>query len=342
MGVYQKDLTAWFNNYFYFRGFFIRLKSSLYYLANFKRFFLPSGIHLSSYKNRIIEIERHNQYKLTIDEHKSAYGSGNEGLEQISQMAEKLKYVQQEINKRGKSFLLISGYSGWREVYGGKISPYYRFFNNYYQDESDKTRAVFNDFLNKSDINYFNTHPFLENIVKTTGLDTVSFYDSHWNRYGAGLVLIESLKYLNTAYKTNYELPQIKSVEISTIPTYSEIAGLKRAQMFLSLENSFMQKRLSFPYIVYEIPKKKNGVKVVLLGDSFTNQYQEQLKSSQFIDAKNIEKYFNNDRGIKTDIDKIISQNDIIIVMFVEPNFYSYRLKDMVDIFYDYLKANEK
>jgi hypothetical protein len=340
MGIYQKMFPVWFSDYF-ISGFFKRLKSSMFYLANFKRFFLPSVIRLNSYKNRIIEVARHNQYKLTIDEHKAAYGSGDEGLEQISQMAEKLKYVQLEINKRGKSFLLISGYSGWREVYGGKISPYYRFFDNYYQDESDKTREVFNDFLNKAGINYFNTHPFLANIAKTTGLDTVSYYDSHWNRYGAGLVVIESLKRLKSLYKTAWELPQVKSVEISMTPTYMETDGLRRTQMFGSVQNSFMQKRLSFPYIVYEAPKKKNGAKVVLLGDSFTETYEMQLKASQFTDAKNIEKYraYGN---IKTDIDKIVSQNDIIVVIYVEVDFYDRRLKRVVDVFYDYLKANEK
>jgi hypothetical protein len=342
MGIYQKNLTAWFSNYFYFRGFFIRLKSSLYYLANFKRFFLPSNIRLDSYKNRIIEEAGHNQYKRTIDEHKRAYGVGSKNLVQISQMAEKLKYVQQELSKRGKSFLLISGYSGWQEVYGDKISPYYRFFYNYYQDDSDKMRAVFNDFLNKAGINYFNSHPFLANIAKTTGIDTVSYYDSHWNRYGAGLALIETLKYIKSLYKSDWELPQVKSVEISTTPIAMETECLRRVRMFIAVQNGFMQKKLSFPYIVYETPKKKNGVKVAVLGDSFTSTYEIQLKDSKFTDAKNIKKYHNRDSDIKTDIAKIISQNDIIIVIFVESTFYGYRLKYVVDVFYDYLKANEK
>jgi hypothetical protein len=287
-------------------------------------------------------VEDHNQYKLIIDEHKVAYGVGSKNLAEISQMAEKLKYVQQEINKKGKSFLLISGYSGWREVYGDKISPYYRFFDNYYQDDSDKMRALFNDFLNKAGINYFNSHPFLANIAKTTGIDTVSFYDGHWNRYGAGLAVIESLKYLKTEYRTTWDLPQIKSVGISTTPIVMETECLRGAQMFLSLENGFMQKRLSFPYIIYEAPKKKNSVKVAVLGDSFTSTYEIQLKDSQFTDDKNIKLYYNRDSDIKTDIAKIISQNDIIIVIFAESTFYGYRLKYVVDIFYDYLKANEK
>jgi hypothetical protein len=342
MGKYQDYLTDWFNDYFYFRGFFIRLKSSLYYLANFKRFFLPSVVHLGSFKNRIVEVDDQTGYKMTIDRHKLAYGVGSKNLEQISQMTEKLKYVQQEINKRDKSFLIISGYSGWREVYGDKNSPYYRFFDNYYQDESDKIRMVFNDFLNKAGINYFNSHPFLANIAKATGIDTVSYYDSHWNRYGAGRVVVETLKYIKSIYKTDWELPQVKSVEISTTPINIETEGLSRTQMFVSVQNSFMQKKLSFPYIVYETPKKKNGAKVVLLGDSFTVPYEMQLKDSQFTDEQNIEKYHNNDSAIKTDIDKIISQNDIIIVIFVEPSFYSARLKNVVNVFYDYLKANEK
>jgi hypothetical protein len=178
----------------------------------------------------------------------------------------------------------------------------------------------------------------LANIAKTTVLDTVSYYDSHWNRYGAGLAVIESLKYLKTEYRTDWELPQVKSVEISTIPTYMEIEGLFRIQLFHSLADSFFKDHRSFPYIVYETPRKQNVLKVILLGDSFTDQYQEQLKASQFTDEQNIEKYRNYE-NIKTDIAKIISQNDIIIVMFVEPNFYSDRLKNVVDVFYEHLNG---
>jgi hypothetical protein len=196
--------------------------------------------------------------------------------------------------------------------------------------------------LNKYGIHFFDSQTFLEKNLRLTGIEPVSFYDGHWNRYGAGLVVIESLKYLKSIYKTDWELPQIKSVEISTTPIAMETECLRRVQMFISVQNGFMQEKLSFPYIVYEAPKEKNGVKVAVLGDSFTSTYEMQLKDSQFTDAKNIKKYHNNDRAIKTDIAKIINQNDIIIVIFVEPIFYGYRLKEVVNVFYDYLKANEK
>ncbi|MDR2772744.1 MAG: hypothetical protein LBB93_04685 [Elusimicrobiota bacterium] len=315
-----------------------KIKHSIYYLANFKMFFSVSDIRLLSYKNRIVEIAGHNSYWDIIEEHKAAYGTGSKELFEISQTVEKLKCVQQEINKRGKSFLVVSGYSGWQEVYGDKISPYYRYFENFYQDDADKMRTMFNDFLKKADINYFNSHLFLENVAKTTALDTVSFYDSHWNRYGAGLVMIETLTYLKTVYKTNWELPQIKSIEISSTPSFDEVMGLKLVRLFQPLENSFMQKERNFPYIVYEIPMKENGTKVALLGDSFTWQYETQLKTSRFTDAKNISLYAHREEDIRADIDKIIDTNDVIIVIYIESNFYGQTFKNIVDVFYNHLQ----
>ncbi|MDR2771926.1 MAG: hypothetical protein LBB93_00450 [Elusimicrobiota bacterium] len=338
LGIYQKDLTAWFNNYFYFRGFFIRLKSSLYYLANFKRFFVLSALRLLSYKNRVIDSPSHNSDKWILDSYTRAYGAGDKGLKKIDLTAKKLKYVQQELNKRGKKILFVSAYSGWKKVYGHKINPYYRYFEYYYKNDADKMRETYNGFLKKNDINYFNAQDFLENDVQLNGIETVSFYDAHWNRYGAGIAVIETLKYLKTRYKTDWEIPKIKLVEISSTSDLYEVYALNNLKLFHSLENAFMQKKLEFPYIVYEASKKENQTKIVVLGDSFVEQYVKQLKASHFISDKNVTQYYNQEIEIKADIKKIIDDNDIIIIIYVQKSFYGGRFEQMLNGVYDYLK----
>ncbi|MDR2773087.1 MAG: hypothetical protein LBB93_06455, partial [Elusimicrobiota bacterium] len=244
----------------------------------------------------------------------------------------KLKYVQQELNKRGKKILYVSASSGWKKVYGHKISPYYRYFEDYYENDADKMRETFNGSLKKNDINYFNAQDFLENDVLLNGIKTVSFYDSHWNRYGAGIAVIETLKYLKTRYKTDWEIPQIKSVEVSTAPD----GGIGWANLFYSVENNFTKKGWDFPSIVYEQQKKEEQTKIAVLGDSFIEQYVKQLKASRFVNDKNVIQYTNKDIDIKADIKKIIDDNDIIIIIYVQSDFYGGRFEQMLNWFYDY------
>jgi hypothetical protein len=298
-----------------------------------------------SYKNRIVGNFGYNSYADIINGHSRAYGEGNKKLEQINLTIQKLKYVQRELNKRDKKFLCISAYSYW-EIHGDKVSRYYRYFGGYHRGEVNQMMETYNDLLKMNKINYFDSHTFLENNIQLRGIETASYYDKHWNRYGAGLVMIESLKYLKTKYKTNWDIPQVKSVEVSTTPVYEDIALIGGANLFDSLKNSFMRKRLSFPYIVYEIPKKEELTKIVIIGDSFTRSFEDQLIKSKFTNKKNIASYSNKDTRGNTElfdnIKKVIEGNDIIIIIYVESSFYSSRFKTIVDTFYSYLKTNEK
>ncbi|MDR2771925.1 MAG: hypothetical protein LBB93_00445, partial [Elusimicrobiota bacterium] len=311
-GRFQTEWTYWFNNYFYLRGFFVRLKSSLFYLANFKRFFLPSDIRLISQKNGIVD----------ADYHRVAYVGTSQEIEDIGLTIKKLAYVQKELNEMGKEFVCVLAYlSDWGEY---KINPLYRYFENYQKEAIHKATEVYERFLQEDKINYFDAQPFLENNRRVQTIEPVSFYDAHWNRYGAGLAVIETLKYLNTVYKTNYELPQIKSVEISTTPDSYEYLGetyaLRKVNLFLSLENAFILKRPEFPYIVYGSPSKKSPQKIVVIGDSFARQFGIQLISSKFADEKNIELYVNKDRydnEFKRDIKTIVDSNNVIIIVYM-------------------------
>jgi hypothetical protein len=332
MGIYQKDLTAWFNNYFYFRGFFIRLKNSLFYGANFKRFSLFSYIRLLSYKNRIVGTLSFSLYQgllFTLNRHRT----GGKGL-----TIEKLKYVQQELHKRNKKILFVLPHTSNAYGAGVEVDPYYQYFTNYYRADIIEKLEAYDELFTKEGINYFDTRAFFADHPELTKIGAVSRYDIHWNRYGAGIAVIETLKYLKTRYKTDWEIPQIKSVEISSTSDLYEVHALNSLNLFLSLENAFMQKKLEFPYIVYEVPKKENQTKIVVLGDSFTMRYVDQLKASKFTDEKNITKYENADDKFKSNTKQIIDDNDIIIIIYVQLTFYGRRFEQVLNGFYDYLK----
>jgi hypothetical protein len=336
MGGYQKDLTAWFNNYFYFRGFFIRLKSSLYYLANFKRFFVLSDIRLLSYKNRIVGALTHSLYQNLLPIF-NRYKRGGKVL-----TIEKLKYVQQELHKRNKKILFVLPHTSINAYGTGvEVAPYYQYFTNYYRADIIEMLEAYDEIFTKEGINYFDTRAFFADHPELTKIGTVSRYDLHWNRYGAGIAVIETLKYLKTRYKTDWEIPQIKSVEISTVPDLArggDSGGIRGENLFYSIENNFMQKEWGFPSIVYEQPKKEEQTKIAVLGDSFVLQYVKQLKASRFISDKNVTQYSNQDIEIKADIKKIIDDNDIIIIIYLQNSFYGGRFERMLDGFYDYLK----
>lgn len=336
-GKYQEVFTAWFYDNFHWRVDFIRFKSSLFYLVNFKRFFLPSNIRLISYANRIVDSRDHNSYKILVDNHRAAYGDSAAEIESMKLTVEKLKSVQQAIDNQGKKFLCISAASGWEEVYGDKVSAYYKFFEDYCKNSADEISATFNALLKSSDINYFNTRTFLDSKARSGGIDTVSFFDSHWNRYGAGLVAIETLKDLKTIYKTDWEIPQIEAIEISSGTDLEEIRALRANNLFRPLENAFLQKRLAFPYIVYKTPTKERQIKLITIGDSFSEQYTNQILASKFTPEQNITQYSNRESEVYDNLSKVIEANEIIIIVFSGSNFYGARFKNLVDMFYDYL-----
>jgi hypothetical protein len=328
MGQYQKDLTAWFNNYFYFRNFSIRLKNSLFYLANFKRFFYLSGFKLLSYKNRIVG----NAFQ------QSYYNrSGGNPMFDV----EKIKKVQRELNRRGKKFLLISEYVSWDDAFGEKISPYYRYFDVYYKAPAIKILETCDSLLRRGGINYFNAYVLLKNNMDKTGIEPVSFYDNHWNRYGAGLAMIASLEYLKTQYKTDWGIPKIKSIEFSKTPRGPETVLLNRVRLFRSLTESFKSDDVRFPYIVYGGQRKTEQIKVALLGDSYLLAYTNEIKASNFIDEKNITTYFNEDEKDKKEIKRIIDENDVLIIIYGR-EFYSSRSANLINMIYDCLYPTVK
>jgi hypothetical protein len=329
MGQYQKDLTVWFNNYFYFRGFSVRLKNSLFYLVNFKRFLYFSNLKLISYKNRIISGEFQQSYygaigiKLQIDE-------------------EKTKKVQEELNRRGKKFLIIPEYVPWDDSFGDKVSPYYRYFDLYHKASVIEILETLDNLLKSGGINYFNVYALLTNTMNKTGIEPVSFYDYHWNRYGAGLAMIASLEYLKSIYKTDWDIPKIKSIEFSKTPRDSETVLPDRASLFSSLAESFMSNHLSFPYIVYDEQSKTEQTKVAFLGDSFVRAYRDQMIAAKFIDEKNITTYSNKDEKDKKEIKKIIDENDVLIIIYGRLFYSSERPANLINTFYDCLYPTVK
>jgi hypothetical protein len=342
MGVYQKDLTAWFSDYFYFRGFFIRLKSSLYYLANFKRFFILTGPRrLFSYKNRIVSTSYYSPYEV-LRHHKS-----NKDIETI---AEKLKFVQEELGKRGKKFLCIEAVLplelqamiNSKLSKDDKIAQYYMLFEDYYKSDADKVMNTYKDLFDKYGINYFDANAFLRKDFQSTGINPISFYDSHWNRYGAGLVVIETLKYLKSIYKTDWDLPQIKLVEFSSSEADYETLAIRGTFLFSSLIEAFMPNRARFPYIVYGVPKNTDNHRITVLGDSFAGTYATQLIASKFSDKNSAKRYLNNEREVRENVKKIINDADIIIIVYTGNPFFGSRLEVMTNIFYYYLKTDEK
>jgi hypothetical protein len=255
---------------------------------------------------------------------------------------EKLKYVQQELHKRNKKILFVLPHTSINAYGAGvEVATYYQYFTNYYRADIIEMLEAYDEIFTKEEINYFDTRVFFADHPELTKIGAVSHYDIHWNRYGAGIAVIETLKYLKMRYKTDWEIPQVKSVEISTIPDlgpWGDIGGIRSMNLFYLAENNFIKKEWRFPCIVYEQTKKEEQTKIAVLGDSFVAQYVRQLKASHFISDKNVIQYSNQESDIKADIKKIIDDNDIIIIIYSQGGFYGGRFERMLNWFYDYLK----
>jgi hypothetical protein len=103
-----------------------------------------------------------------------------------------------------------------------------------------------------------------------------------------------------------------------------------------------MSKNVSFPYIVYDKQRKPEQIKIALLGDSYVGAYTDELKTSKFIDEKNITTYSNKDEKDTKRIRKIIDENDVIVIIYARAFYSSGRPANLINTIYNYLYPTVK
>jgi hypothetical protein len=318
---FQHQYEGWFKQYMFGRKAMILLKNTAFYFANLKAFVLNPNYILYD-KSRIIGVRSYTPAKLNV-----TYKNFIE--QDHDETFNKLLFVQKEFEKRGKAFMFILAPNSNR-FFNDKKDKYFKIFDDY---SKTNIYPFYASNLEKLGINYFDTQTFFTKVYKADSFTPISFYDVHWNRYGAGLVMIETLKMLKEKYKTKWDIPEISEIRYSNKSDSYERESADRLNMFFKYEI----KDYEFPYIVYKKQKSPSKVKVALLGDSMDKTYGDQLIDSGFSnDVMSFENMGINDEGIK----KILADREIVIIIFTEVNLVSPAISSMINNLYTYLKNN--
>jgi hypothetical protein len=326
-GEFQKFYEVWFNNNFYGRNFLIKLKNTLYYWANFRYFVINNNYFIS--KDRVVGTKVHLNAFLSESYRKS-------DKENIKEVFPKLLYVQQELEKSGKQVIFIMAPNGIR-FFRDKQYEYLKYFNDYNTIDGYQ---IYTEYLKKYKINYFDAQSFLSALMSENNIYPSSYLDLHWNRYGAGMVMIETLKELKNRYHSNWNIPEIESIEYSSKPMSYEDESSRR----INLLYPYTIEGYKFPYLVYKkINNNKTSIRVTLFGDSYCATFYDQILDSGFTDENSLTSFENSDIGDNSEkaykkIDEILKNTDIVIIIYTEYNFFSLRINALTDSFYNYFK----
>ncbi|MDR1952488.1 MAG: hypothetical protein LBQ37_03120 [Elusimicrobiota bacterium] len=314
-GEFQKSFESWFARYFVGRNFLIRFRNTSYFLGNFRYFvFMNENLYITMLKGKVV-------YPM--------YLLGNDPGQELF---DKMYFIQKEMEKRGKKFLFVMAPNTARLSFNNQLQfPYQKYFRLFSKLEID-TYKESRIYLDKIGINYFDAQEYFESLIEKGDLNTVSPYDAHWTRYGAGLAVVKSLNVLKTKYRTNWNIPKIISVSFSTT-TSNDRDALDRMNIF----NTFNFEHNEFPISIYEKLSKNNTNRLnfVVLGDSFGIDYSNELIESKIASEENI---FIHLWSAPNNTEKIISA-DVIILIFTEYNMYRELSKQIVDYLYNYFKT---
>ncbi|MDR3111893.1 MAG: hypothetical protein LBU55_01805 [Elusimicrobiota bacterium] len=334
--TFQQQYETWYARSFFGSNFFLKLKNSVYYLCNLGYFIYPQGI--LDYRNTII-------YGNNLFTKRGYLNyENNFNTQELDKIFSKLEYVQNSLEKIGKKFIFVIAPNViWANA--DREYEYVRYFNS--KDEVF-CKAYF-QYFDKHKINYFNA----QSIVKKLSDKELPFFlntNSHWNSFGAGLTVIESLKYAKEKYKTDWDIAQIKEINYSTTTAAGSFINETQelTPAFFDIAKSEKQ-----PYITYKTTKTNNIV-VSMLGDSFVRDFYIQIVKSNFATERKIFKYENVWNAIRDygktkplpsmlDVQTIVNSSDLIIFLFLEPIFPAESSQNTmvsnglyVEAFYDY------
>lgn len=247
---FQSDFEKWWNSHFFARKIALKLKNQLYDWANFNL------IH-SGYNNNVIQGKNHYLFE------KYYFKSLNTKCLSIPHhQLLKLKLLHEKLKRKDINLYVILAPSKvltYQELLPQRFTYFY---NNdcHYHDKIEKN-------LNQMGVPVFNAQTLVNRIRETENYEPFSRTGTHWNFYGAGRTVQESLRAFSLADI------KIKEIDTSLSPYWAEydIAGL------LNLLISF-PKNETFPYPKFVSSVNFDGV-TTIIGNSFSNEYKQILSN---------------------------------------------------------------
>lgn len=245
-GVYQPDLEVALDQNMLIRPAFIRVNNQINY----------SIFNFASAKNVVIGKDG---YLFEEGYIKSYLGDEvvNEGA--IKLKIEKAKYVQRELEKRGKHLLIL--------LVPGKASFYPEYIPDRYLPERKKTTYydLYSQYLPSSGLNYIDLKGYFLKLKNKTPFPLYPKQGVHWSNYGACLAMDSIVNYIKYDLKINLPTVSFKEVEAPVMwrdTDYDIATGMNL--MFAIPHN-----QMGYPKVVFESDSNKIKPNVLTIGDSY-------------------------------------------------------------------------
>lgn len=254
---FQSEFEKWWNSHFFARKIALKLKNQLYDWANFNL------IH-SGYSNSVIQGK--NKYLFQ----KVYFTSLSPNCSSLPvEKFNKIKLLYQELKKKNIDLYIILAPNKVL-TYPEQLPLRYSYF---FHNDCHYYKKIENQ-LKEMEIPVFNAQSLVDEIKKKENYEPFSKTGIHWNLYGAGRTVQESLKAFGLADI------KIKNIDSSASPyrTERDIANL------LNLIVPYMTNE-NYPYPHFKGTTDIEGI-TAIIGNSFSKEYKQIL--ADIIEEKNI------------------------------------------------------
>ncbi len=243
-GEFQLQNEKYINDNFGFRNIFIRLNNELAF-----RFFnkaKANGVIIGK-ENYLYEINYIHSY----------YGSDFIGKDSINRRMEKLKFVQDTLQKLNKTLLIVYA--------AGKGFYYPEYFPKKYKTKKTITNYAY--YLKKTrdlKINYIDFNDYFSKNKTKSKYPLYPKYGIHWSKYGMALAADSMICYIEK--KRDIDMNNLSWKKIKLEPPNEEDYDIEDGMNLLYRLKSF---KMAYPELQFEQNKKKIKPNVLMISDSF-------------------------------------------------------------------------
>lgn len=288
--VFQSEFEKWWNSHFGFRRMLLKLKNSIYDVANL--FVIHSG-----YSNTLIQTKNGN-----------LIGRGYIDLvlntpckQNTPVLQKKLFMLVRNLEADDKKVLFVFG-SSKAHLYQDELPKRFTFFKNSKCD----IFAYWEDLLSSLDIAYYNTQPLVNDMKSKEGWNAYSRTGTHWNVYSSIRVTQEIGKKVGLA-----------DIRIDDVKLSSE--NLRGERDFANLLNVYWDylPEEKFPKVSAQA-MYKNKETIALIGDSYCGSVLDSLVRTKASDREDI--LFVSNRLMSEDEAKEILAKADIFFFITQPS----------------------
>lgn len=304
-GTFQNKKEKYLNEKFGFRTFGVRINNEIAFDL-FKKT-----------KARGVEVGRENY--LYEKEYIEAYlGKDFLGEDKINEQLQKLKFVQDTLQKMGKSITLI--------LAPGKASFYPEYFPEKY-DTVKRGKTNYEVFAKSSNDIGINIVDFNKYFVDNKGKHKYLLYPRfgiHWSLYGACLAGDSLIKYFERERKI--DIPELYWNEIKVEEARDMDYDLGGG---LNLLIQFQREQMGYPVTLVRTNKNKTKPRLLVVSDSFYHGLLQQNFAKCFNNNQfwyyNQEVLLEGEKGnhqktASMDLSEEIKNHDLFIIMCTERN----------------------